>query len=68
VIAQRAVVLCSDAQQDPVDGLVNVAPAAALVGIHALVGDPERIGRLAGSCWQEHRAGGAADGGARRAR
>ena len=46
VLVQLAVVLGGDAQQHLVHGLVAGAPAAALVGVHALIGGPERVDRV----------------------
>ena len=48
VVAQVAVMLGGDAQQHVVHGLVDGAPAAALVRVHALVGDPQRVRGVAG--------------------
>ena len=49
VLVQLAVVLGGDAQQHLVHGLVAGAAAAALVGVHALVGEPQRVDRVLGA-------------------
>ena len=60
VLVQLAVVLGGDPQQHLVDGLVAGAPAAALVGVHALVGAAQRVDRVLGRIGDAHRAVGAA--------
>ena len=46
VLVQLAVVLGGDPQQHLVHGLVAGAAAAALVGVHALVGAAQRVDRV----------------------
>lgn len=68
VLAQCTVVLAHDAQQDLMRRFFAARPAAALVGVHALLGGAQRLGRVDVLCVEDHTPRSIRRGRARRAR
>ena len=56
VVGELAVVLGRDAQQHLVDGLVGRPAPGALVGVHALVGEPQGVHRVRVRAGQQRRS------------